>query len=230
MRQLLKSARCLPLPRRSPNAAANVRPPFPDRHLHPDPAGRGRRLRHFPVRREGADQPGDAAGAFRSAAAPSGPDYAQPANWIARPDLPNNPSFWAPEGYAEPLQGLPTGEAAVFFIHPTTYLQRDRWNAPLLPAATAAIAHRPVRAEPGERVQPRRRQSGRRAIARRRSAPSCSTARTRRRRSTSLMPTSTRAFDQFLAEVPPAGRSSSPGTARARCTCRGCSRERGAGS
>ena len=60
----------------------------------------------------------------------SGPDYAEKANWIARPDVPpdENPSLWTPEGLA-PAAG--SGPAHVFFVHPTTYLQRDRWNATL---------------------------------------------------------------------------------------------------
>ena len=57
----------------------------------------------------------------------SGPDYADVASWIARPDLPNDPSRWTPAG-TEVATG---GKAAVFYIHPTTYLERDRWNAPL---------------------------------------------------------------------------------------------------
>ncbi len=62
----------------------------------------------------------------------SGPDYADHANWIARPELVDNPSFWAPEGFAEPISHeLPVGEASLFYIHPTTYLERDRWNAAL---------------------------------------------------------------------------------------------------
>ena len=69
-------------------------------------------------------------GHFEAAAAGNGPDYSQTANWIARPDLPNDPSRWTPEGANQPAN---TGEAAVFYIHPTTYLERDQWNAPLLP-------------------------------------------------------------------------------------------------
>src|SRR3546814_12227278 len=47
--------------------------------------------------------------------------------WIARPDIPNNPAAWTPEGFA------PTAEprASLFFIHPTSYLERSHWNAPL---------------------------------------------------------------------------------------------------
>ena len=64
---------------------------------------------------------------------PNGPDYALASSWVARPDLPDNPSYWTPEGYAQPLDGIATEKAAVFFIHPTTYLEREHWNAPLLP-------------------------------------------------------------------------------------------------
>src|SRR5215210_1805992 len=58
----------------------------------------------------------------------SGPDYAEPANWIAQPALPADPSRWRPTQDARPLTPKP---AHAFYIHPTTYLQRDRWNAPL---------------------------------------------------------------------------------------------------
>lgn len=58
----------------------------------------------------------------------TGPDYADAANWIARPGLADDPSSWVPQGAGEASAG---GNAAVFYIHPTTYLQRDRWNAPL---------------------------------------------------------------------------------------------------
>jgi len=61
----------------------------------------------------------------------SGPDYGDHSTWIARPELIDNPTFWGPEGFAEPVTGLAVGEASLFFVHPTTYLERDRWNAPL---------------------------------------------------------------------------------------------------
>lgn len=66
--------------------------------------------------------------AFEEApAAPAGPDYGDAAMWIARPDIANNPSLWTPEGFT------PTREpqASLFFIHPTSFLERSRWNAPL---------------------------------------------------------------------------------------------------
>lgn len=69
-------------------------------------------------------------GRFEQAAAGTGPDYVNLASWIARPDiLQGNPSHWTPAGWSPPTAD-PRG-AAVFYIHPTTYLERDRWNAPI---------------------------------------------------------------------------------------------------
>ena len=57
----------------------------------------------------------------------NGPDYRIVSNWLARPGLLNDPSHWLPAG----VPGNPSGKAAIFYIHPTTYLERDRWNAPI---------------------------------------------------------------------------------------------------
>lgn len=56
--------------------------------------------------------------------------YDDPAMWIARPGLGDKDlSRWLPQGFQ------PTSEAAeraaVFFVHPTSYLARDNWNGPL---------------------------------------------------------------------------------------------------
>ena len=67
-------------------------------------------------------------GHFEARAAGDGPDYAQPSSWLARPGLAGDPSQWLPQGVITEKAVEP---AALFFIHPTTYLQRDRWNAPL---------------------------------------------------------------------------------------------------
>ena len=56
----------------------------------------------------------------------SGPDYSDSANWIAKPGLADDPSWWRPTDELRPL--VPKG-AHAFYIHPTTYLERDRWNA-----------------------------------------------------------------------------------------------------
>jgi hypothetical protein len=70
-------------------------------------------------------------GHFAPAKAGGGPDYSQASSWIARPDISDNPSEWQPAGSAQPNSPAPI--AQVFYIHPTTYLERDRWNAPLEP-------------------------------------------------------------------------------------------------
>ena len=56
--------------------------------------------------------------------------YAGTEMWIARPDLANNPSVWLPERPAADSDEV-TGNAAIFFVHPTSYLNRAHWNAPL---------------------------------------------------------------------------------------------------
>src|SRR3546814_2473758 len=54
--------------------------------------------------------------------------YASPTMWYARPDIrQNNPALWTPAGVT--TDG--SGPAALFFIHPTSSLERSKWNAPL---------------------------------------------------------------------------------------------------
>jgi hypothetical protein len=67
-------------------------------------------------------------GHFEVRAAGEGPDYASAASWIARPGMANDPSQWLPDGAITEKVAEP---AALFFIHPTTYLERDRWYGPL---------------------------------------------------------------------------------------------------
>ncbi|HEX4762249.1 MAG TPA: DUF3089 domain-containing protein [Sphingomicrobium sp.] len=69
-------------------------------------------------------------GHFEAAEAGSSPDYANFDSWIARPGIADDPSNWLPEGVAR----AGAEDAATFYVHPTTYLERDRWNAPLHPA------------------------------------------------------------------------------------------------
>jgi hypothetical protein len=80
-------------------------------------------------------------GHFRApAASESGPDYAAPANWLARPGVNPSPAEWRPDladGTPAPPPILRPRDAATFYIHPTTYLERDRWNAALIPDATS---------------------------------------------------------------------------------------------
>ena len=66
-------------------------------------------------------------GHFHASAAGGGLDYSKASAWVARPDLANDPSRWLPGGFT----GGRAGNAAVFYIHPTTYLDRDRWNGPI---------------------------------------------------------------------------------------------------
>ena len=54
-------------------------------------------------------------------------DYADARMWLARPDQRNSPALWTPAGFAP----APDPDAAMFYIHPTSYIDRARWNAPL---------------------------------------------------------------------------------------------------
>jgi Protein of unknown function (DUF3089) len=56
--------------------------------------------------------------------------YADAALWFERPGNSSPLAGWRPTGVA-PLADAPPGKAAVFFIHPTSYLSRAQWNAPL---------------------------------------------------------------------------------------------------
>ncbi|WP_299191829.1 DUF3089 domain-containing protein [uncultured Erythrobacter sp.] len=66
--------------------------------------------------------------------------YQDPALWYSRPGIGvNDPARWQPALAGEPVdpQGAEFGgqgelpDFAVFFIHPTSYLSRDNWNAPI---------------------------------------------------------------------------------------------------
>ena len=63
--------------------------------------------------------------------------YLDPALWYSRPGIGvSDPARWQP-AYTGDRGLLPTpadsevGDFAVFFIHPTSYLSRDNWNAPI---------------------------------------------------------------------------------------------------
>jgi hypothetical protein len=53
--------------------------------------------------------------------------YTDKALWIARPDILGNPALWRPDVLE--TDNMPNH--ATFFIHPTSYLARAHWNAPL---------------------------------------------------------------------------------------------------
>ena len=74
--------------------------------------------------------------AFRAEPAVDAQIYRDRKMWIARPDIAGNPTLWVPAGYA---QGATPG-AAIFFVHPTSYIGRDHWNASLTDAQTNARA------------------------------------------------------------------------------------------
>ncbi|MGL5836888.1 MAG: DUF3089 domain-containing protein [Sphingorhabdus sp.] len=55
--------------------------------------------------------------------------YDDPKMWFARGEQKaNNPTLWQPVG--APATEVP-GSAAIFFIHPTSFMARTHWNAPL---------------------------------------------------------------------------------------------------
>lgn len=70
--------------------------------------------------------------------------YDDPAMWIARPGLGDKDAArWLPPGLkADPAAALP---AAVFFVHPTSYLDKAQWNAPLDDARSRVLAETFVR-------------------------------------------------------------------------------------
>ncbi|KTE18843.1 hypothetical protein ATE67_17300 [Sphingopyxis sp. H050] len=86
----------------------------------------------------------------QKAAAPNA--YDDPKMWFARPGLENDPSAWRPPAdgaeaakasdklippakAATPAEAAeeaaPRGDAAIFFVHPTSYYSKASWNAPL---------------------------------------------------------------------------------------------------
>ena len=69
--------------------------------------------------------------------------YDDPAMWIARPGLgQKDPARWLPPEHKAETAPL---AAAVFFIHPTSYMERDAWNAPVTEAKSRALAETFVR-------------------------------------------------------------------------------------
>jgi hypothetical protein len=70
-------------------------------------------------------------GHFQAPAGETAPDYSKPDSWVSNSELPptnrDDPAQWLPNGVTQNA----LGDASIFYIHPTTYLSRDRWNAPL---------------------------------------------------------------------------------------------------
>lgn len=68
------------------------------------------------------------AGHFRQPDSPA-PDYTLAKNWLAKPGVGEALTTWRPAN--APFAPTAPVRAATFFIHPTTYLANDRWNAPI---------------------------------------------------------------------------------------------------
>jgi Protein of unknown function (DUF3089) len=59
--------------------------------------------------------------------------------WYSRPEIKiKNPAHWRPEGAAKDEA---PGPAAVFFVHPTSFISRSEWNASLDDTGTSARTH-----------------------------------------------------------------------------------------
>lgn len=68
---------------------------------------------------------------FKALPEAPGSAYADKARWIARPDMPENPAMWLPKNA---VAAKDPGAAAVFYIHPTSYITVGtgaNWNAAL---------------------------------------------------------------------------------------------------
>lgn len=69
--------------------------------------------------------------------------YAGYDRWIARPGTgADDPAMWRPEGFAEDGDAL---AVPVFFVHPTSYFEKARWNAPESDAKSRQLAELFVR-------------------------------------------------------------------------------------
>ena len=77
-------------------------------------------------------------GAFERPAAATDPDYAVHGSWLSRPGAVLPEAQWTPDG----VSAAGGKRAATFYVHPTTYLATDRWNAPLRPAGQAETSLR----------------------------------------------------------------------------------------
>jgi hypothetical protein len=81
--------------------------------------------------------------AFQPVPLPAGASYRDADMWIARPDIPDNPASWTPAGYSATRDP----KVSVFFIHPTSFMERSAWNAPIDDRESQDRARRFVRGE-----------------------------------------------------------------------------------
>lgn len=64
--------------------------------------------------------------AFAASPQAPAPDYAEASAWLARPGKASTAN-WTPPGFTAP----PHPQVAVFYVAPTAFIDRARWNAPL---------------------------------------------------------------------------------------------------
>lgn len=58
--------------------------------------------------------------------------YARANMWYARPELGmSNPALWTPANFTDHPDDAPARRAAIFFVHPTSYINRAHWNGPI---------------------------------------------------------------------------------------------------
>lgn len=69
--------------------------------------------------------------------------YADAALWYSRPGQADDPARYRPTGLSA---ADPELDAAVFFVPPTSYYERNHWNAPLNDPGADAVARRMLRA------------------------------------------------------------------------------------
>ncbi len=64
---------------------------------------------------------------FTAPSAAGAPDYTKADAWLSRPGTRDDPARWLPPG----VPAVASTRAAIFFVPPTTYLNRAHWNAPI---------------------------------------------------------------------------------------------------
>ena len=74
----------------------------------------------------------------------AGNGYAKPDMWFARPDMADDPSRWLPTGYKDDAR---VDRVATFFVHPTSYINRAAWNAPIDDPAAIGLAKTFIRGQ-----------------------------------------------------------------------------------
>lgn len=88
--------------------------------------------------------------AFKPLLARSADNYRDAALWLARPDIAESPSKWTPNELVD-AAAIPgskaESQAAIFYVHPTSFLDRRAWNAPVDDASANDMAANQVRGQ-----------------------------------------------------------------------------------